>query len=374
MDPVTHAASGAVVMLALPSRPASRWAVPLAALAAASPDLDILFASTPLQFLLLHRGITHSLACMPVLGLLLALCCYPLWRASTPGRWSFVKVWLLACGMVLLHIWLDVVTTYGTMIFLPFSHQRVRLNGVFIIDLLLTLPLLWAVWRWRRRRALMLLALAWVFIYPALGVGFSALHAAQAEARLEAEHRQVSRVTVLPDAFAPFFWRVLFEEQSPHGMQVKEQSLDALGRPRAPETAHQAAPPALIAAFSRQSVACQSFFQFTLLPVMSPLRAGDAPQAPPDVRDAQTLLFYDLRFGSGLAFVRRIMALRPHADVPFQLMVECAPAKTAPGAANRDPLLLRERLRFSDSKRDSHWQRPRPPHPPTLAQWLTGLR
>ncbi len=154
MDPVTHAASGAVAMLALPSRPASRWAVPLAALAAASPDLDILFASTPLQFLLLHRGITHSLACMPVLGLLLALCCYPLWRASTPGRWSFVKVWLLACGMVLLHIWLDVVTTYGTMIFLPFSHQRVRLNGVFIIDLLLTLPLLWAVWRWRRRRAL----------------------------------------------------------------------------------------------------------------------------------------------------------------------------------------------------------------------------
>ena len=81
MDPVTHAASGAVAMLALPSRPASRWAVPLAALAAASPDLDILFASTPLQFLLLHRGITHSLAGVPALGLLLALCCRPLWRA-----------------------------------------------------------------------------------------------------------------------------------------------------------------------------------------------------------------------------------------------------------------------------------------------------
>ena len=60
MDPITHAASGAVAMLALPRRPLTRWAVPLAALAAASPDLDLVFVSTPLQFLLLHRGITHS--------------------------------------------------------------------------------------------------------------------------------------------------------------------------------------------------------------------------------------------------------------------------------------------------------------------------
>ncbi|MGE9984698.1 metal-dependent hydrolase [Desulfovibrio sp. SGI.169] len=374
MDPVTHAASGAVAMLALPSRPASRWAVPLAALAAASPDLDILFASTPLQFLLLHRGITHSLAGVPALGLLLALCCRPLWRASTPERWSFGKVWLLACAMLLLHIWLDAVTTYGTMIFLPFSHERVRLNGVFILDPLLTLPLLWAVWRWRRGRARMLLALAWVFLYPALGVGLNAWHAAQTEARLRAEHRQVSRLTVLPDAFAPFFWRALFAEQGPDGMQVREQSLDALGRPRAPETSHQAAPAALVAAFSRQSVSCDSFFRFTLLPVVSPLRAEDAPEAPPGVRNARTLLFYDLRFGSGLAFVRRLMALRPHADIPFQLMTESAPANTAPGAENNGPILLRERLRFSDSRRDSRWQRPRAPAPPTLGQRLTGLR
>ena len=65
MDPVTHAASGAVAMLALPHRPATRWAVPLAALAAAAPDVDVLLAHTPLQFLLLHRGLTHSLFLRP---------------------------------------------------------------------------------------------------------------------------------------------------------------------------------------------------------------------------------------------------------------------------------------------------------------------
>lgn len=381
MDPVTHAASGAVAMLALPSRPATRWAVPLAALASASPDLDILFASSPLQFLLLHRGITHSLPALPVMGLILALCSWPLWRAATPGRWSFGRVWLLTCALVLLHIWLDVVTTYGTMIFLPFSHERVRLNGVFIIDLLLTLPLLWAVWRWRKKRALMLLALAWVFVYPALGVGLNALHTAQAEARLAAENRPVNLVTVLPDAFAPFFWRVLFEEEDAAGKNVREQGLNVLGRPRTPERAYSAVPSTLTAELSRRSVTCEAFFQFAVLPVIAPLRREEWPQDP--AANAREYLIHDLRFGSSLAFVRKIMAMRPHADIPFQLMLELDVAHdkaltTANGNAEpaswRGPRLLRERLRFSDSGRDSHWQTPRLPLPPPFWPWLVGLR
>ena len=91
MDPITHAASGAVAMLAMPHRPASRWAVPLAALAAASPDVDVLMANTPLQFLLLHRGITHSLFFAPLLGLILALVGCSLWRAQTPATGGLPK-------------------------------------------------------------------------------------------------------------------------------------------------------------------------------------------------------------------------------------------------------------------------------------------
>lgn len=380
MDPVTHAASGAVAMLALPARPATRWAVPLAALVAASPDLDILFAASPLQFLLLHRGITHSLPALPIMGLILALCSWPLWRAATPGRWSFGRVWLLTCALVLLHIWLDVVTTYGTMIFLPFSHERVRLNGIFIIDLLLTLPLLWAIWRWRKKRALMLLALAWVFVYPALGVGLNAWHTAQAEARLAAENRRTNRVTVLPDAFAPFFWRVLFEEEDVRGKNVREQGLNALGQPRTPESAYNAVPNTLTAELSRQSVTCESFFQFAVLPVIAPLRREEWPPDPS--REARLCLIHDLRFGSSLEFVRKIMAMRPHADIPFQLMVELAFADggaaqttvNADPAAGRGARLLRVRLRFSDSGRDSRWHTPRPPRPPSFWPWLVGLR
>ena len=371
MDPVTHAASGAVALLALPRRPLTAWALPLAALVTAAPDLDVLFCHTPLEFLLIHRGISHSFAAMPVFGLLLALCCWPLWRGATPGRWGFPRVWLLCCGLLLLHIWLDVVTTYGTMVFLPFSHYRVRLNSVYIIDLLLTVPLLWAVWRWRGRRGLILLTLAWIFLYPGAGIGINAWHTAQCRERFAAEGRAVSRLHVLPDAFAPFFWRVIFEE----GASVASQGLDALGRPRTPAETHPAAPEPLVSALSTQSFACDSYFHFAMLPVMDGLRAADAPpslinaQAATAESPRQGALFYDLRFGSDIPFVRRLLAMRPNADIPFQLMVEVTPGLTAPA-----PRLEQLRLRFSDSGRDSRWHAPVRPEPPTFLQWLVGLR
>lgn len=53
-------------MLALPKRPATAWAIPLACLAAAAPDIDTFFCRSPELFLALHRGITHSLPALPL--------------------------------------------------------------------------------------------------------------------------------------------------------------------------------------------------------------------------------------------------------------------------------------------------------------------
>ena len=401
MDPITHAASGAVAMLAMPRRPASRWAVPLAALAAASPDVDVLMANTPLQFLLLHRGITHSLFFAPLLGLILALVGCSLWRAQTPGHWRFAKTWLFMTAMVLLHIWLDCITTYGTMIFVPFSHMRVRLNAVFIIDLLITLPLLWAIWRWRARRGLLLLAMAWLFVYPGISIGLNAWHTAQTHERLTAEGRAPQQIVVLPDAFSPFFWRALYSEATPNGGMVYTQGMDALGTPRGPEIAATALPDSLARDLAQQSVVADAFLNFTLLPVVDPLPADMLPDNPQTTQAANApaptyVMIHDQRFGSSLAIVRKIMSMRPSADIPFKYMVELAPEpqpaepdalaenSAQENAATSGPLvstnaafpqrLLRERMRFSDSGRDSFWQAPRPPTNPTLLQWLVGLR
>ena len=76
MDPITHAAAGAVAMLALRRRPPH--CVLVGALAAASPDADIVFSGDPLNTLLLHRGITHALPAVPFFAFLLALLALPL--------------------------------------------------------------------------------------------------------------------------------------------------------------------------------------------------------------------------------------------------------------------------------------------------------
>lgn len=372
MDPVTHAASGAVAMLALPHRPATAWAVPLAALTCASPDIDLAFIHTPLEFLMLHRGITHSFAFMPFFGLILALCSWPLWRRSTEGRWKFFYVWLFCCAMILLHIWLDVVTTYGTMVFLPFSHYRVRLNSIYIIDLLVTVPLLWAVWRWRDKRGMIILTLLWTFIYPAAGIGINAWHTAQCEDRFLAAGRNVSRMHVLPDAFAPFFWRVIFEQDNDGAITVRDQSLNALGEPRAPEEIFPAAPEDLVREFMRGSLDCEVYFQFAVLPVMRQLPQNDAPEDFSSATGNNLFLFHDLRFGSGLEFVRQLLAMRPNADIPFQLMTEIKNEPDATGGYSHTRL-NRVRLRFSDSGRDSSWHEPSLPRKPDFAQWLVGL-
>lgn len=368
MDPLTHAASGAVGMLVLRNRPATFWAAPLAALACASPDIDLAFIHTPLEFLELHRGITHSFAFMPFFALALACLCWPLWRKTTPFAWKFHQVWLFCCAMILLHIWLDVVTTYGTMVFLPFSHYRVRLNSLYIIELAITVPLLWAIIGWRKRRALLLAVLVWTFLFPAAGIGINAWHTKQCQERFVAEGRQVERLHVLPDAFAPLFWRVIYEEQTESGPIVASQSLNFLGEPREPADIHQGAPRLLAQQFMTHSIAGDAFFHFAMLPVNETLPTEFMPE---EIQPDMTYkMFYDLRFGSGLKFVRDLLALRPNADLPFLFMAELA-QQPNPGEADR---IHRIRLRFSDSGRDSQWHIPEKPAPPTIFQWLVGLR
>ncbi len=366
MDPLTHAASGAVAYLALPGRPLTKWGICLAAMACASPDIDLAFIHTPLEFLQIHRGISHSLAFAPFLSILLAIICWPLWRASTPMRWSFPKVWIFCIGMVLLHIWLDVVTTYGTMIFLPFSHYRVRLNSVYMIDLLIAIPLYWALLRWRHKKTLILATVLWIFFYPASGIAINAWHTHQCKADFEKSGQKVSRLHVLPDALAPLFWRVIYEEETETGPLVRTRGLNFLGNFRTEPESHPAAPLRMVNNFMEQSIACDSFFHFAMLPVMQPLRQEYRPQEA--ASDDQLYMFYDLRFGSDLDFMKKLIAMRPNADLPFLLMTELN------SSAGEKPSLNMIRLRFSDSGKDSMWHKPRPPQKPEWWQWLLGLR
>ncbi len=399
MDIVTHAISGALMAYALPQRPKVRFCILFFALAACVPDLDILFCTTPSLFLNLHRGISHSIFAAPLLALLLALIAFPLRRRTTPQAFSLRTLWLLCLTCLLVHIGLDCITTYGTMIFLPFSDFRVRLNAVFIVDVFLTLPMLVffcvCVFKKTGRRKIAYMGLAWMVLYPGLCLALSSWAGHALANNLRAEGRTIHELVLLPDFFTPLYWRALYVEEQNGHLTEQEQSISGLGSPRGPACAHTPLRKEEILNLSAQSSISRDFFDLMLMPVVRPLSErnrkaaltalsflpmdahspGQAPQrsggsghvmhpiADNVARELKFLLVYDLRFGSGLTIGRKLLGSRPRANIPFRLMV----------VLDRDDTVLLERIVFSDARKDSGWTSPVPPEPQTFAQWLLGL-
>jgi membrane-bound metal-dependent hydrolase YbcI (DUF457 family) len=182
MDTITHGIVGALAGKALfagpdvpagvaeggetraISAPTARVAIVACTLGAMFPDIDIFagpLAHNPLAIMEWHRNITHSAVLLPVWALVLAALSIPLARLvkwETPPFWRLFLVYAVALAS---HIFLDVITNFGTMVYSPVSYARVSWDWVFILDLTVTsialVPQL-AAWCYRdaeqfRRRA-----------------------------------------------------------------------------------------------------------------------------------------------------------------------------------------------------------------------------
>ena len=134
MDTVTHGLTGWLVARAVPSDAGKKMATAAVVLGSVLPDADnvaSLFGSE--IYLRLHRGVSHSFAGVAVTSLLVALLFYRF------GKWKDLKkLYLLALLGQLSHIALDLLNSYGTQIFQPFSNARVSFDLLFIIDLAFT--------------------------------------------------------------------------------------------------------------------------------------------------------------------------------------------------------------------------------------------
>jgi inner membrane protein len=136
VDTLTHALSGALLARATAPKDAPPRSVPrrVAAgfLAAAAPDLDFVIAFVgPVEYLLTHRGVTHSLVLLPIWALPLSWILAKVLRE--PGGWrALYGVTALA---LLTHIVGDLITSFGTMILAPLSDWRAAIGTTFIIDL-----------------------------------------------------------------------------------------------------------------------------------------------------------------------------------------------------------------------------------------------
>lgn len=207
MDTVTHALAGYAIANTGLTKDTGRWGLTVSVLASVLPDADSLlgpFLGTEFT-IRYHRGLTNSLFLAVPFSLFFA------WLSNKiSGKkryWTFFFVWFLE---ILVHNFLDLVTSYGTMILSPLSWERFALDWVFIIDLFLTgmfLFFLLAMQIWKSKsKALARLSVVLAALYISLCAvnHFWALSLARSyavEQDLEAE-----KVASLPQPLSPFHW------------------------------------------------------------------------------------------------------------------------------------------------------------------------
>ena len=222
MDTLTHLVAGALTPLAFRDAPKTRALTLFGIVCGEFPDIDVLAGGSPEAILAIHRGITHALAAQPLIALGLALVFHRfLKKGDEKGSWTFAKTWSVALLALCIHLFLDCMTTFGTQIFLPFSDLRVAMPAMYIIDLLMTLPLL-AVWALILRRGgsrapdaarirPARLALAWLACYPLAALALNHTIASHLESTYAAKGNKmgITRVELSPEPFAPLNWKVV---------------------------------------------------------------------------------------------------------------------------------------------------------------------
>lgn len=133
MDTITHIALGACIGEVALSKQIGKRALIWGAVAQSLPDIDVVAALSlnPIENLLVHRGLTHSLLFGVAAAMLL---CLMVRRKPRLQAISFTTWFLFFCLQMWLHDLLDTCNAYGTGLFEPFSHQRFSINLLFVAD------------------------------------------------------------------------------------------------------------------------------------------------------------------------------------------------------------------------------------------------
>ena len=214
MDPLTQGALGAALPQAGGAKPKTIViAGVLGFLSGMAADLDVLIRSPadPLLFLEYHRQFTHSLVFIPVGGLILALVLH--WALGRRWQLGFWQTALFCTLGFATHALLDCATSYGTMLFWPFSEERIAWRIVSVVDPLFTLPLFGLVLAaaLKRKPALARMGLAWALAYLALGA-FQHQNALQMGRNIAAERgHSPMRLEVKPSFGNILVWKTLYE-------------------------------------------------------------------------------------------------------------------------------------------------------------------
>jgi len=218
MDPITHTLSGAIVSRTGFYQKFGRIATMYLLVAAIIPDIDhfSLRLAGPLAYIKYHRGFTHSILGSFVIAAIMSgiVCSIKRFRENLGYKTTFC---LFLLG-IYTHIFLDLITSYGTQILFPFSDKRYSMDLVFIVDFyftaLILIPLILIRFKLKSSKVMALITLSVIIIY--LGLAFTSKTIAIKRANAWAHKLSISskRVEAIPLPFSPFRWAVFMEDDT----------------------------------------------------------------------------------------------------------------------------------------------------------------
>jgi len=272
MDPLTHTLTGLMMSRAGLDRLHTRAPLVLM-LSANAPDVDGLsLIGGLLPYLQYHRGLTHSIAFVPVVAVLpvLIVC------AVTRGFERWLRLYLLSLAGVASHLLLDWTNTYGMRFLLPFSSEWFHLDLNSLTDAWIMAVLLigWLMVYIVRMvnaeigakpgsgRGLAIFAIMFLVAFDGGKLflqrqGIEILNSRIYEGAVPA------RVAVFPSAWNPVVWRGWVE--TPNFFKRYTLNVTAEFDPASGATFYKPDAPAAIAA-ARATAVFQTFLVFDLYP------------------------------------------------------------------------------------------------------------
>lgn len=214
MDLVTHAIVGAACAHIILGNKDNRIPGIVGALAALAPDLDLLsqfISNNPLSVEYWHRNFTHALAFIPLGGFLVAFpfLLFPYFRKKWPITLAAAVIGVATHGI------LDACTSYGTLLFWPWSDRRVSWDLLAIIDpfftIILCLGTAWSLIFHERKAASISLVLGMIYVF------FCSMQHQRAIAQVhqfaKTQQMNITRLRAMPILGNANQWRVFAYQQ-----------------------------------------------------------------------------------------------------------------------------------------------------------------
>ncbi len=211
MDPISQGVLGAIAASTVAKTTQIRLAALVGCVGGMLADTDVFIssASDPLLNIEFHRHFSHSLAFIPIGGLITALLFFPFLRRklSFPPLFLYAVLGYATAGL------LDACTSYGTQLLWPFSNARISWSIISIIDPLFTVPLLglvgWAVFKKSKRPA------KYAANFALLYLGFGTVQnqrasSIQSQLITDRGHQTATQATVKPSIANLLLWRSVY--------------------------------------------------------------------------------------------------------------------------------------------------------------------